>query len=418
MTTTGLIQHQTTELTRLQVGPGPRSANLVVSTLLEAENITPLILEYQREGRKCDLLFGFPLFSSAVTRLAKIGQAIGLNNLSVMVDHVNQLQYVHELAKQVSARGDSWPREKVNLYVKVDMGGARSGVILGTQTCTDLLEGLKGFRTLEACNFVGLYSHAGHSYSGNDRVEALTYLNKELIALLNMRKAFDTKDFLAARNGSTEPVILTVGATPTTTSIRNVVSSHERTEAETAAIRELDNTFTAIRSADCKIEMHAGVYPVLDVQQLATHALHEEQLNWDSLALTILTEVASLYSERKSPEALIVAGVLALARDPCKAYPGWGILSPWQCPGHFAFRGPPEEHKGWQVAKVSQEHGILRWMGDRKNMEPLWIGQKLRIWPNHACIAGAGFEYYLVVDSRRAGREDEIVDVWVRWNGW
>ena len=330
-----LIQHQTTELTRLQVGPGPRPANLVVSTLLEADNITPLILEYQREGRKCDLLFGFPLFSSAVTRLAKIGQEIGLNNLSVMVDHVNQLQYVHELAKQVSARGDSWPREKVNLYVKVDMGAARSGVILGTQTCRDLLEGLKGFRTLEACNFVGLYSHAGHSYSVNDRVEALTYLNKELVALLDMRKAFDTKDFLASRGGFTQPFILTVGATPTTTSIRNAVSSHERTEAESSAMRELDNTFTAIRSADCKIEMHAGVYPVLDIQQLATHALHEEQLNWDSLALTILTEVASLYSERKRPEALIIAGVLALARDPCKAYPGWGILSPWQCPGRY-----------------------------------------------------------------------------------
>lgn len=339
-----------------------------------------------------------------------------------MVDHVSQLQYVHELAKQVSARGNSWPREKVNLYVKVDMGAARSGVILGTQTCTDLLEGLKGFRTLEACNFVGLYSHAGHSYSGNDRVEALTYLNKELVALLDMRKSFTLEHYHQQTTGTPEPAavpfILTVGATPTTTSIRNVVSSHEKTEAEKAAARDLGNTFAAIEKAHCNIEIHAGVYPVLDIQQLATHAIHENQLNWDSLALTILTEVASLYPEREKPEALIVAGVLALARDPCKAYPGWGILSPWQCPGHSAVRGSPEEHKGWQVAKVSQEHGILRWMGDREKMEPLWIGQKLRIWPNHACIAGAGFEYYLVVDSRREGREDEIVDVWVRWNGW
>ncbi len=36
--------------------------------------------------------------------------------------------------------------------------------------------------------------------------------------------------------------------------------------------------------------------------------------------------------------------------------------------------------------------------------------------PNHACVAGAGFGWYLVVDSDQGG--DEIVDVWVRWRGW
>ena len=48
----------------------------------------------------------------------------------------------------------------------------------------------------------------------------------------------------------------------------------------------------------------------------------------------------------------------------------------------------------------------------------LEVGQKVRVWPNHACIAGAMFGWYLVVDSRLVGREDEVVDVWVRWRGW
>jgi D-serine deaminase-like pyridoxal phosphate-dependent protein len=42
----------------------------------------------------------------------------------------------------------------------------------------------------------------------------------------------------------------------------------------------------------------------------------------------------------------------------------------------------------------------------------------VKIWPNHACIAGAGYGWYLVVDSEREGNEDEIVDVWVRCRGW
>ena len=72
----------------------------------------------------------------------------------------------------------------------------------------------------------------------------------------------------------------------------------------------------------------------------------------------------------------------------------------------------------WKLGRISQEHGILRWMGPAEEEVPLTPGQRVRIWPNHSCITGAGHPYYLVVDSRNAGREDEIVDVWVRWNGW
>lgn len=324
-----------------------------------------------------------------------------------MVDHVDQLKWVLKVHQQLAHESSS----RVNLYVKVDMGGARSGVVQGTRTCRDLIDGLKDSANLECFNFVGLYSHAGHSYSSNDRCEAVSYLNQEFTALLAMTKIFPITDFSS--------FTLAVGATPTATSLRNLTSSHhERNDAETAALKTLRQTLDEIKATKCQIEMHAGVYPVLDIQQLATHALHENDLDWDSLALTILTEVASLYPEREQPEALIVAGVLALARDPCKAYPGWGILSPWNCPSHTIFDCSPEEHKGWQVAKVSQEHGILRWTGERSQMEEVKFGQRLRIWPNHACIAGAGFGYYLVVDSRKEGREDEIVDVWVRWNGW
>lgn len=45
---------QTTELTRLQVGTeGP--VNIIVSTIIEAENILPLLLEYKDHGRSVNV---------------------------------------------------------------------------------------------------------------------------------------------------------------------------------------------------------------------------------------------------------------------------------------------------------------------------------------------------------------------------
>lgn len=79
------------------------------------------------------------------------------------------------------------------------------------------------------------------------------------------------------------------------------------------------------------------------------------------------------------------------------------------------------------MGRISQEHGILTWNGpsssgsEKENaseIPELKVGDKVRIWPNHSCVAGAAFDYYLVVDSRKEGNKDEVVDVWPRWRGW
>ena len=63
---------------------------------------------------------------------------------------------------------------------------------------------------------------------------------------------------------------------------------------------------------------------------------------------------------------------------------------------------------------VSQEHGVLKWVGEgRGGGGEVEVGGRVRVWPNHACIAGTGFGWYLVVDGG-----DVVVDVWVRWRGW
>ena len=147
-------------------------------------------------------------------------------------------------------------------------------------------------------------------------------------------------------------------------------------------------------------------------------------------AKQILTNPQTVYPDRGAngtTEALINAGTLALGREPVtdkgkvpgQDYSGWGLLMHWGGVDTPA-PGPefPRVHGGWQVGRISQEHGILVWKGKKEDVMPLRYGQRVRVWPNHSCIAGAGYDWYLIVDSRKKGREDEVVDVWPRWRGW
>lgn len=359
-------------------------------------------------------MYGLPLPPSNVERLAAISTALGADGLSLLVDHPGQLSSVCRI-QELSGHPP-------HVYIKIDMGGHRAGVAPQGSAISDLIAVVVELERSGSVLLQGFYSHAGHSYAGNDRATALDFLRQEFEALLvatNAAHAFIPEKKLT----------LSVGATPTTTSVRNLLLSEAEqgamTTGEREAVSALSATIAAIRAAGCSVEVHAGVYPVLDVQQLATHALPQEgpkaSLSWDDLAFTIVAEVASLYPGRGKdgrPEALIGAGSISLGREPCKAYPGFGIVSPWNIAGATQPQVGPEAQQGWQVGRISQEHGILAWNGEVGTEQHLAIGQKVKIWPNHACIAGAGFGWYLIVDSSSAGKEDDIIDVWPRWRGW
>ena len=138
------------------------------------------------------------------------------------------------------------------------------------------------------------------------------------------------------------------------------------------------------------------------------------EMSTADIALTVLAEVASAYSSRKSPEALLAVGTLALGREPCKSYSGYGKVTPWN-----TTLADTKAFSGWKVGRISQEHAILTKDEDADIQADLRIGQKVRVWPNHACIAGAGFGWYLVIDSDSPeASRDQIIDVWIRCRGW
>ena len=307
--------------------------------------------------------------------------------------------------------------------MKIDTGYHRAGVVVGTEIFNRLITNVLEEEAGGNVEFLGFYSHAGHSYGGDSATGAMELLTVELEGL---ERAANYASTARAYAPTGKRYVLSVGATPTATSIENMLQNPVEEEPSTAReIAKLKRVVERINAVHA-VEIHAGVYPFLDMQQLATQASpsalpsdsqHDNLgLSTADIALTIIVEVASVYSARDSAEALIAAGSLALGRDPCKSYNGWGIVSDWGIPGDHH-----EGRSGWQVGRISQEHGILIRDSQHEGLElaELRVGQKVRVWPNHACMAGAGFGWYVVVDSSLdEGRRDQIVDVWVRCRGW
>jgi D-serine ammonia-lyase len=382
--------HKTTELTKLQVGIDCKDVRLIVSTVIEAEHLVPLLLEYQSKGATVSLLYGMPLGPSHIDRLASVGQALGPGSISVMIDHPEQLKALSKYA--------ALARSPAMIYIKTDSGTSRAGISPASTQMKDLVRAATELEKQGVLILQGFYSHAGHSYGGSSPSDAMSMLSHEISVCIEAAKA-------RPPTAASTPLTISVGASPTILSVQNLFtpSSTPASEQLSSLLHSTTQSFT--------LELHAGVYPLLDMQQNATHARPSPT---SDIALTVLAEVCSLYPDRtpNKPEALISAGCLALAREPCKSYPGWGVVTPWGFPNYDA------EHDRMIVTRISQEHGIIAYEKEApQSTLPVVYGQRVRIWPNHACITGSMFGFYIIVDSSSED-PDKVVDVWVRWRGW
>lgn len=435
---------------------------LVVSTILEAERVLPLLKSYQTQttpaSRSVNVLYGFPLYAAAVPRLAAVAHELGPGGVSVLIDHPDQVAVAQRLAQVADTA--------IRAFVKIDMGTARAGVVLGSAQFTAVIQRLLVAHAAgEGLSFYGLYCHAGHSYDAREPWAALAHLVAEFTALGDAATAVRTiaqKTLAPAAAGAQPlPLVLSVGASPTAASLQHPdLGGSSATAGAGGSAGAAQNAVTLraklsdLASQGYELEVHAGVRPVLDLQQLATHSWGgggSDRAETDDLALTVMADVASIYPGRGAQggdEILVNAGCLALGREPVEnvpissgegpTYAGWGIVRPWLVdrdtsgssetgsrlvpPGaDFPRLLSADGDQGWwQVGRISQEHGILTWAGGQPPSSPSvkpQLGQRLRIWPNHACIAGAGFSYYLIVDST-SDNPDQVVDVWERWTGW
>jgi D-serine deaminase-like pyridoxal phosphate-dependent protein len=384
--------HKTSQLTRLQVGKSSKDIRLIVSTVIEAEQLLPLLHDYILADAKVNILYGVPLGPFSVPRLAKVAKILGQGSLTVMIDHVDQLPALQQFKASAG-----FPAK---VFVKVDAGTHRAGVDPSSPQMAGLLYEILSMEGAGDLTFNGYYSHAGHSYGGNSPDDAMSMLKLEIDVCKAAASRAPAHAFKERR------VVFSVGASPTALSVQNLQSG----KVSSNAARSLQEAMH-LDQASFELELHAGVYSLLDMQQAATRARHFDGDPHDAIALTILAEVRSLYPERERPEALVAAGTVALGREPCKDYRGWGVVTPWR------FEQGEDVGDRLIVSRISQEHGILAFEHNSHRNLSLRVGQKIRIWPNHACIASSGYGWYLVVDSKSES-PDEVKEVWPRWRGW
>lgn len=356
--------HKCIEGTILQLGENNYTDKLVVSTLKEAWEIVPLA----EKGLVNDVLFSLPVVESRLAELVELSKKI--KHLRLMLDNQQQLDILSEYSKKHNLN------EKWSIFIKINMGTDRAGLINDSEFLQSTL--LRAIELKSTIEIYGFYCHAGHSYKSDSEDVAKGFLLDEIV---NVNKA-------ARAAYAIDPTLtnlqLSVGATPT------AHSSH------ILSLNELENKIGGPLSG--KLEVHAGNYPCLDLQQVSTGCVSLEDVSCHLIA-----DVLSIYPGRgeKGPgEQLINAGVIALARE-------FGPLS-----GHGRVV-EPKGYENWIVGRLSQEHGILVPLEGEVPTEFIPIGTRVSIIPQHSCITAASFPWYFVVEGG-----DTVVDIWVPARGW
>ena len=338
--------------------------------------------------------------------------------LSILFDNYEQLSSCWEVLEELTSEDDNGCTWNYGIFLKVDSGYNRAG-LHPTESISlqDMIVVATNLKVSGLASFRGVYTHAGHSYSGTNPEDAMWSLADEIKCGLDVL-LMDIEGYEAG-----DEVTVSVGASPTALALGNLLHGVEGLGNSTSLSYLQRELKRARDTKHVKIEIHAGVYTILDLQQVATNVLSVPRaIGLKDIALTILAEVASVYHRRS--EALVNVGTTGIGREPGPSHSPenmWGLVSSWKEPTELLSGSAALlDDSGWVLKKISQEHGILAWkrsVGSETRL-PLQIGHKVRIFPQHACIAGSGHGWYYVVDSDQHDGGEVVHDVWVRWRGW
>lgn len=238
----------------------------------------------------------------------------------------------------------------------------------------------------------GFYCHGSSSYGSTSLDQATSVLSREVKSA--NRAAEVAREIIADKRASgyeNVEFVLSVGSTPT---------AHAASAATRQKVESLLHG---------KLELHAGNYPMLDLQQLHTSLIQPERI-----AQRVLATVVSYYPGRGvngTDEALCDAGAIAMSKDTGPSGGFGDVIG-----------------KKWRLGKISQEHGVLVQSDGERTLSPyperencsegLKVGEQIQIVGQHACLIAAAYPWYYVVDSSVKGGESKVVDVWVPWKGW
>ncbi|MHC4606090.1 MAG: alanine racemase [Planctomycetota bacterium] len=297
-----------------------------------------------------DITYAVPFPMPRVDEAAGIARSV--DRLSLLLDQMETLKQLEAYAREKDVR---FP-----VFLKVDAGGGRAGVDPKSEEGEALAVRLARSQRLD---FRGILTHAGQSYSCRSSDEILGIAREErgvMVAFADRLK----------RAGVEAPEI-SIGSTPT-------MSVADNLEGAT--------------------EARPGNYIFYDVFQATIGSC-----TLDDAAFSVLATVVGHYP--RGNKIIIDAGGTALSKDagPRHVDPdcGYGVV----CDAEGT-RFP-----GLKLFSLSQEHGQI---GSTRRLDfpGFPVGSRVRILPNHSCMAAAMFDRYHVV------RRGEVIGEWKSIRDW
>ncbi len=298
-----------------------------------------------------DITYAVPLAPQRLPQALEL--AARIPRFTVVVDHEDTAQ---EAASAAAARG-----VHLAVLLEVDCGAHRCGVDPLHPSSVALAEHLARSPHLD---FRGVLTHAGHAYACRTAAE---------LARVAAQERDVTGAFAQRLRQAGIPVReVSIGSTPTLGAVDHLAGV---------------------------TEVRPGNYAFFDAFQAAIGSC-----TLDQCAFTVLATVIGCYPQRQT--LVVDAGALALSRDPGPTHLrpdcGFGVVCTVDGCQPIA---------GLTLTSLTQEHGTVL-AADEVVAAAYPPGSRLRIIPNHACLAAACFEAYHVVDG------EHVVDLWRPCRGW
>ena len=245
-----------------------------------------------------------------------------------------------------------------SVLLKVDCGSHRAGVDPLDPASVEMAAGIAGHPHLQ---FAGILAHAGHAYGCRSREEAMAVAAEER----DVTAAFAAR----LRTAGIQVPAVGVGSTPTVAAVDHLEGITE--------IRPGNNVFH-------------------DAFQVAIGTC-----TLDDVAVSVLATVTGRHPARDA--VVLDAGSLALSADPGPRHVdpdcGYGVL--------LDLEGAPLAPL--RLAGLTQEHAVVR--GPVPDGSLTW-GSRVRVVPNHACLAVACHERIHAV------RRGWVAATWPIARGW
>lgn len=230
----------------------------------------------------------------------------------------------------------------------IDTGLGRDGVLPA-----DAPKIAQAINAIPGVKVVGVMTHEGTVYGAPDKVSMIAAAKKVSEMMVETSQAINSAGVEISR-----------------------VSMGSSASARVAA------TVTGVN------QIRPGIFAFNDLGQIALG-----NATLQSCAVRILSTVVS---RPASTTAVIDAGSKSLSADllPAKEHRD-------EYPGHGLIIGK----SGWIIERLSEEHGMLKWMGDGEPSS-LDIGEQIQIIPNHVCTTFSSLNESVVVSN------GEVINRW------